>query len=455
MDKEEIEQKVRDWFESSGKMKEIQAKLRSELYEIIQGHCKSKQDLPLKVVPTQKPTPPLVKLVNWLISEHLAQNQNWLTNSVFVSEAEIEQTISVPGVIVSSQVGSRYKQYETEVVSGETVSHILNLLGFHNNQGLVETVLQNHRSKSQSVLCSLISSLALDHLKSEDVTHTRKHVEKSIPSHLQSIDNKYENILQEFNSKRREEILPKGEQCMSCANRNRDQWVENSEKRRAGKSNKARQRKDKIRIEEETSDNDTTHIPCVSEEKRYSKSNKAIERINKDVEDEKYKKLYEKIDQFLMVQEKDKGLVTDLNQNLEKAQNEILFLRQQLQIKEERSAIIKKQEEEDIAKLTSIVEKQNIKVEEQNKEIVKLRNMIEVNKLREKANTLKNQTKIDENEGKQSYSKNMSTNDSTSPITGFLDLMKNKIDEMGKENSSINDQFDDLHSADQNSCIKL
>ena len=28
--KEEMEEKVRDWFESSGKMKEIQAKLRSD-----------------------------------------------------------------------------------------------------------------------------------------------------------------------------------------------------------------------------------------------------------------------------------------------------------------------------------------------------------------------------------------------------------------------------------------
>jgi len=449
MNKEEIEQKVRDWFESSGKMKEVQAKLRSELYEIIQGHIKSKQDLPLKMVPTQKPTPPLVKLVNWLISEHLAQNQNWLTNSVFVSEAEIEQSISGPGVVVSSQVGSRYKQYETEVVSGESVSHILSLLGFHNNQRLIETVLENHHKKSQSVLCSLISGLSLDHYKPEDVTNTRKNVEISIPCHLQSIDHKYKNILQDFNSKRREETLTKGELCVNCMSI--DQWGE-SDKKRTSKSNKSRQRKDRM-VEQETSDNDTACMPYISEEKRYTKSSKAIKKGNEECEDEKYKKLYEKIDQFLMVQERDKGLVTDLSQNLEKAQNEILFLRQKLHNKEE-SSTTKKKEHEDIAKLTSIVEKQNIKMEEQNKEVVKLKNMIEVNKLREKANTLKYQVRTEENESKQINTKNRSTGDSTSPINGFLDLMKNKIDEMGKENTSINDQFDDLYS-DQNSFSKL
>ena len=95
--KEEMDEKVRDWFDSSGKMKEIQAKLRSELFEIIQIQLKTKQDLPLKATPNPKPTPPLTKLVNWLISEHLAQNQNWLTNSVFVTEAEIEERMSAPG----------------------------------------------------------------------------------------------------------------------------------------------------------------------------------------------------------------------------------------------------------------------------------------------------------------------------------------------------------------------
>jgi hypothetical protein len=82
--KEETEEKVHDWFESSGKMKEIQAKLRSELFEIVQSQLKTKQDLSLKAMPNPKPTPALSKLVNLP------------TNSVFVTEAEIEARISAP-----------------------------------------------------------------------------------------------------------------------------------------------------------------------------------------------------------------------------------------------------------------------------------------------------------------------------------------------------------------------
>ena len=123
--KEELEEKVRDWFQSSGKMKEIQAKLKAELFETIQSQIKTKKDLPLKAATNSKPTPPLTKLVNWLISEHLAQNKNWLTNSVFVTEAEIEEKISPPGVMITSQVGSQLKQYETEVVSGCLVKPLL------------------------------------------------------------------------------------------------------------------------------------------------------------------------------------------------------------------------------------------------------------------------------------------------------------------------------------------
>jgi len=205
--KEEMEGKVRDWFESSGNKKEIQAKLRSELFEIIQSQVKTTQDPLLKATHKTNPTPPLTKVVNWLISEHLAQNQNWLTNSVFVTEGEIEEKISVPGVLISSQLGARCKQYETEVVSGDTVSHSLRLLGFERNPGLIQTVLQNHHKKSQSVLCSLILGIGSDDSKSavggkartmEPPWINRRTVGKCVSGHVQSIET---NIVEKQNEK--------------------------------------------------------------------------------------------------------------------------------------------------------------------------------------------------------------------------------------------------------------
>ena len=445
--KEEMEGKVRDWFESSGKMKEIQAKLRSELFEIIQSQLKTKQDLPLKVTPKTKTSPPLTKVVNWLISEHLAQNQNWLTNSVFVTEAEIEEKISVPGVVISSQLGARCKQYETEVVSGETVSHVLRLLGFERNQGLLQTVLQNHHKKSQSVLCSLISGIASDDSKSamggkdratEPLGIKRRTQEKSIPGHLQSIDAKYDNILQDFKNQRNQERKQESEKCLSCINKGQETGF----KQRAEERNKARY-KVKI-VEPDSSVSDVLSDHSIKVEMRAPKNRKTEDR-NKDYivesEDKKYKMLYEKIDQFLLVQEKDKGLVTDLTTSLKTSESEIMFLRHQLQKKDDKA---KEEEEEHLVNLSNIVEKQNEKIEGQNNEILKLKNMIEISKLREKANTLKssNQNRTD-----TCNPTNIGNNVKTlSPTVDFFDQMKNKLDGMVKENTSIENEFEDLQS---------
>ena len=446
--KEEMEEKVRDWFESSGKMKEIQAKLRSELFEIIQSQLKTKQDLPLKATANPKPTPPLTKLVNWLVSEHLAQNQNWLTNSVFVTEAEIEETISAPTVMISSQVGSRLKEYETEVVSGDTVSHILGLLGFKNNPELLKTVLKCHHKKSQSVLCSLISGMAMEDYNGarngEDTEHQRgrrKQEEKSIPAHLQSIDRKYDDILQDFSNKRKEEMKPISQTCLNCDNM--EQLNQRKFKQRAAERNRAR-------CQMMDYDVDPFSDSSAIVDKRLSRTgraegkrkDKSIEEKSRKDEEEKYGKLYDKINEFLVVQEKDKGLVMDLNTSLMKAESEIVNLKQQLQEKDYNSE--REKEEEHLLKLTNIVKKQNEKIDEQNKEMTKLRNMDEINKLREKTTPLPKtfQEKTQARSGKSNENKSVAI--SPSP-TDFLANMKAKLDGLIKEDSTINDEFEELH----------
>ena len=143
-----------------------------------------------------------------------------------------------------------------------------------------------------------------------------------------------------------------------------------------------------------------------------------------------------------MEQEKDKGLFMDLNASLKKAKSEIMNLKQQLQLKDYYNE--KRKEEEHLVKLTNIVKKQNEKIDEQNKEIMKLRNMVEINKLREDTNTLQmnNQDKTKERSGKYNDKKSVAI--SPSPMD-FLASMKAKLDGLIKEDSTINDEFEELH----------
>ena len=96
-----LEDRVREWLESSGKKSELQAKLRAELFGAIQTELAFRSDLTesmlyihlfcnifrgdLDVVTQSKGTSSKKeKLLNWLVSEHLTSNKHWLTNSVFV-----------------------------------------------------------------------------------------------------------------------------------------------------------------------------------------------------------------------------------------------------------------------------------------------------------------------------------------------------------------------------------
>jgi len=445
--KEELEGKVREWFQSSGKMKEIQAKIRAELFETIQSQIKTKKDLNLKASPNPKPAPPLTKIVNWLISEHLAQSKNWLTNSVFVTEAEIEENISPPGLLITSQVGSQLKQYETEVVSAGTIAHIIASLGFKDHPQLVKTVLENHHRKSQSVLCSLIKGLTLQEEKggiSEDIysseqVSVRKLKEKSIPAHLQSIDMKYQHILQDFNTRRRDDLKPTAASCVTC--HNEEQKCGREFKVKAEERNRARNRKKKVRLEEsvsdQTLDDSERNINELDKIERSSVNNR------REMEDESYRKLYAKIDEFLLVQEKDKSMVMNLDLSLKKAESEILLLKHQLQEKEARS--VKHEEEEKLKKLALTVKQQNEKIDEQNHEMLKLKNTIEINKLREKTNTV-SITKQDRNENLTENCKDAKLNDSHSQTVDFLTSMKTKLDGLGKQDAAINDDFEDFNT---------
>ena len=79
-----LEERLRDWLESSGKRSELQAKLRAELFGAIQTELAFTGDLEGSTGGQKSAASKREKLLNWLVSQHLTSNKHWLTNSVFV-----------------------------------------------------------------------------------------------------------------------------------------------------------------------------------------------------------------------------------------------------------------------------------------------------------------------------------------------------------------------------------
>ena len=73
LDRGEFQSKIKSWFENSGKMKELQTKLRKDLFEVMQENLTEKnQDFYLKLRQPGK-TCEKTAVLNWLIAEHLVQ----------------------------------------------------------------------------------------------------------------------------------------------------------------------------------------------------------------------------------------------------------------------------------------------------------------------------------------------------------------------------------------------
>ena len=88
---------------------------------------------------------------------------------------------------------SHLKQYDTEVVTKETIVNILTSLGINPESELLKSVLNNLNLKQKSVLSSIF-----DGLSSADVCRdlgARPRQEFTIPETLRSIDDKYDKIL--------------------------------------------------------------------------------------------------------------------------------------------------------------------------------------------------------------------------------------------------------------------
>ena len=83
MDSHTFKSEVREWLEKSGKLKELQTKLRSDLIKGLSEKRKAKGN----TAEVDTPVPEAKKAINSLVLEQLILSGHWYTASVFASEA--------------------------------------------------------------------------------------------------------------------------------------------------------------------------------------------------------------------------------------------------------------------------------------------------------------------------------------------------------------------------------
>ena len=152
-------------------------------------------------------------------------------------------------------------------------------------------------------------------------------------------------------------------------------------------------------------------------------------------QNENFENLFKKIDEFLVIKEKERSNVENQDSKLKQYEEEIVQLKIQMRDKEEEFK--RHQYEENIKSLNNLISSQNEKLVQQNTELIKMKNIIEVQKLTE--HTFKNSTLLKE--------KIKSTEDNTakeSPTVNFLQDMKNKLTNLEKEERLIDDDLEEI-----------
>ena len=152
-------------------------------------------------------------------------------------------------------------------------------------------------------------------------------------------------------------------------------------------------------------------------------------------QNENFENLFKKIDEFLVIKEKERSNVENQDSKLKQYEEEIVRLKIQMRDKEEEFK--RHQYEENIKSLNNLISSQNEKLVQQNTELIKMKNVIEVQKLTQQ--TFKNSTQLKE--------KIKSTEDNTakeSPTVNFLEDMKNKLTNLEKEERLIDDDLEEI-----------
>lgn len=93
-------------------------------------------------------------------------------------------------------------------------------------------------------------------------------------------------------------------------------------------------------------------------------------------------------------------------------------------------------------RLNSVIESQTERLEQQSYEIVKLRNLLEVNCLRSKRPVVQSCSQTEVNSGTE---RKTDEEKERSPTLNFLGSIKNKLESLDKVDIEINDDFEDIN----------
>ena len=150
--------------------------------------------------------------------------------------------------------------------------------------------------------------------------------------------------------------------------------------------------------------------------------------------DQTIRKLCQKMEEFLVSQEEEKKQFYALSERLASAESELkLFSEKEKQWDAEK--IRKRNESEDMSRMTQLVSEQIAKLAEQAKVIQELKVQVEVGKQekRERVREEEENTLVQENlKG-------------TSPTEDFLREAKEKMEELSREQVEIDDEFEDFN----------
>ena len=150
-------------------------------------------------------------------------------------------------------------------------------------------------------------------------------------------------------------------------------------------------------------------------------------------ESENIEKLCQKIDDFVSIKEKEKlDMSVNTEEKLKKYEKEIENLKTQI-VKNEES-YRQHQYEENIRNLNTIIENQSRTISELNTDITKMKGSLEVAALKEKNLSLE----------KNVQDTSATADKKTSPTLDFLDALKDKMNDLEREEKLVDDDWEEL-----------
>ena len=179
---------------------------------------------------------------------------------------------------------------------------------------------------------------------------------------------------------------------------------------------------------EDTDDIDDSSV-SISVKDMKRKKNKSKESTSQR---EELEMLCFKMKDFMEEKEAEKSAVVAKDLKIKGYEEEISKLKDQLKTTEE--SFRRKQYEDNLENLNKIITSQNEKIVEQNTELLKMKNIIEISTMKESVSKSSENVKSTKEEN--------TTKDS--PTVDFFENIKNKLTSLEKEEKLIDNDFDDI-----------